>query len=67
MRIVEPEDDAEGTCYVDYGSFCFIGWAHASLIQREGVAKRGKTVTTILLDDPCNCPDEHIEVWGLRL
>ena len=48
-----------------------IGYGHASLIGilRPELAypgrkvARGRTVTTTLYAEPCNCPDDHVEIW----
>jgi hypothetical protein len=54
-------EDDDGTQY----SLEFVGHGHATLIQREGVRKR-QAVHTTILDDPCPCLDEHVELWAVR-
>ena len=52
-----------------------VGYAHASLIgslrpdvahpERKGKTKipRAKASLTTIYANPCQCPDDHVEVW----
>jgi hypothetical protein len=45
----------------------FIGYGHAgSLVYRPGVAKRGKVYTAIT-DDPCDCHEDHVAIYGVLI
>jgi hypothetical protein len=68
---VKRERYSERSIEFEYGDdgavavFEFVGYGHASIVPRPGVAKRGKLYAS-LFDDPCDCDDEHVELWAVR-